>query len=218
MRGTLVVDLDGTLVDSLPAIARALNRVLAARGLDALARPAIAAMIGDGVAVLLRRAFAYYRQEADAQALADFRADYDADPISGCALFPDAAEVLTGLVERGWRLAICTNKPVAPARAMLAAFGMADLFAAIGGGDSFATRKPDPAHLLATLEAAGGQVGQAVMLGDHANDIQAARGAGVPAVFAAWGYGAPEMALGAQAVAHGFCDIPPLLADLMAGN
>jgi phosphoglycolate phosphatase len=70
---------------------------------------------------------------------------------------------------------------------------VAEKFRAIGGGDSFPTRKPDPAHLLATMGLAGG--GRAVMLGDHANDMLAARGAGIPGIFAGWGYGAPHMAL-----------------------
>ena len=92
----------------------------------------------------------------------------------------------------GWRLAVCTNKPVVPARAVLAQFGIAALFRAVGGGDSFPTRKPDPAHLLATMGEAGG--GRAVMIGDHVNDMLAARGAGIPAIFAGWGYGAAWMA------------------------
>ena len=111
------------------------------------------------------------------------------------------------LTAEGWRLAVCTNKPEAPARALLRAFGLDGLIAAIGGGDSFPVRKPDPAHLLATLKAAGGDPAHAVMAGDHANDVAAARGAGVPCVFAAWGYGPPEMAEGAAAVADDFAGL-----------
>ena len=87
------------------------------------------------------------------------------------------------------------------------ALGLAPLFAAIGGGDSFPVRKPDPAHLLATLQAAGGEPAHAVMVGDHANDVAAARGAGVPCIFAAWGYGPPAMAEGAAAVADDFAGL-----------
>ncbi len=213
---TLVIDLDGTLVDSLPAIARALNGVLAARGLAPLAPAAIARLVGDGVAVLLRRAFALYGMEADDEALAAFRADYDADPITGCAPYPGAAAVLAALAGAGWRFALCTNKPERPAREMIAAFGLAGRFAAIGGGDSFPARKPDPNHLLATLAAAGGVPGAAVMLGDHANDILAATGAGVPAIFAAWGYGTPDMAAGSAAIAPDFTAVPALLERILS--
>jgi phosphoglycolate phosphatase len=212
---TLVIDLDGTLVDSLPAIARALNVVLAARGFAPLAPAAIARLVGDGVAVLLRRAFALYGAEADDAALAAFRADYDADPITGCAPYPGAVTTLAALAEAGWRFALCTNKPEIPAREMIDAFGLSARFAAIGGGDSFPTRKPDPRHLLATLAAAGGVPAAAVMLGDHANDVAAARGAGVPAIFAAWGYGAPEMAAGSAAVAPDFMAVPALLEQIL---
>ena len=86
---------------------------------------------------------------------------------------------------------------------------------AIGGGDSFPMRKPDPRHLLATLEAAGGCRELAVMAGDHANDVAAATGAGVPCVFAAWGYGPPEMAQGAVAVAQDFTELVAIARRLL---
>ncbi len=86
-------------------------------------------------------------------------------------------------------MAVCTNKPEAAARKLLEELGLADRFAALGGGDSFPVRKPDPRHLLATLAAAGADRQRAVMIGDHRNDVQAAAGAGVPCIFAGWGYG-----------------------------
>ncbi len=118
--------------------------------------------------------------------------------------YPGVADGLRVLVGEGWKLAVCTNKPERAARALLAALGLAERFAAIGGGDSFPVRKPDPAHLLATLRAAGGDPAHAVMAGDHANDVAAARGAGVPCIFAGWGYGPLAMAEGAAAVADDF--------------
>jgi len=118
--------------------------------------------------------------------------------------YPGVRQGLQRLSDEGWRLAVCTNKPEAAARSLLEALGLAAHFAAVGGGDSFPVRKPDPAHLLATLRAAGGEVAHAVMAGDHANDIVAAKGAGVPCIFAAWGYGPASMAAGAIAVADDF--------------
>ena len=90
----------------------------------------------------------------------------------------------------------------------MAAFGIESLFAAVGGGDSFPVRKPDPAHLLATLAAAGGTAARAAMVGDHRNDVAAANGAKVPCIFAEWGYGSPDMSKGATATARGFTEIP----------
>ena len=88
----------------------------------------------------------------------------------------------------------------------------------MGAGDSFPVRKPDPAHLLATLRAAGGDPARAVMAGDHRNDVLAARGAGVPCVFAAWGYGPPAMAEGAAAVARDFPELGKIVRTLLAAD
>ena len=125
-------------------------------------------------------------------------------------------ETLHWFADAGWKIAVCTNKPERPARIVLEAFGIAQFLAAIGGGDSFPVKKPDPAHLLATLSAAGGDPGSAVMVGDHHNDVHAAAGAGLPCIFAAWGYGATDMAEGAARVAERFTDLPEMAAGLVA--
>ncbi|HEY1411857.1 MAG TPA: HAD-IA family hydrolase, partial [Rhodopila sp.] len=125
---------------------------------------------------------------ADATAVADMSADYLLHVAVESTLFPDVLPVLTGLTEQGWHLAVCTNKPEQAARRLLDAVGLLPLLSAVGGGDSFPARKPDPLHLLGTLTLAGGQASAAVMVGDHRNDVQAARGAGIPSIFAAWGY------------------------------
>jgi phosphoglycolate phosphatase len=214
----LVLDLDGTLVDSAPDIAAALNRLLAARGLAPLALADVTAMVGDGVAMLLHRAFAARGTEPDARDAADYAADYGSNLAVATRPYPDVATTLQRLSEAGWRMAVCTNKPVAAAHRVLAATGLGGFFAAIGGGDSFPVRKPDPAHLLATLAAAGGSPSRAVMAGDHRNDILAATGAGLPGIFAAWGYGNPAMAEGAAAVARSFADLPDIAERLLAGH
>jgi phosphoglycolate phosphatase len=90
-------------------------------------------------------------------------ADYTAHSAVDTKPFPGVIDTLQGLTESGWKLAVCTNKPVAPTHAILAALGLAPFISAIGGGDSFAARKPDPRHLLGTLELAGGSVDAAVM-------------------------------------------------------
>lgn len=192
MNRLAVFDLDGTLLDTAPDIRLAVNRRLAAAGLAPMGLEAVSAMIGDGARVLLERAFAARGKALPDGAVAALSADPDLEGGPLTRLFPGVAELLTALVAEGWRLAVCTNKPVVPARAVLAHFGIAGHFRAVCGGDSFATRKPDPAHLLGTMGQAGG--GRAVMIGDHANDMLAARGAGVEAIFAGWGYGAAWMA------------------------
>jgi phosphoglycolate phosphatase len=213
--GTLVLDLDGTIVDSVPDLAAALNRLMAQRGLAPFSLAETARMVGDGVQRLVERAFVARGQSADAAAIEHYVADYGRNYAVASRLYPGAAATLRSLRGAGWRLAVCTNKLEQPARELLDALGLAGVFAAIGGGDSFPVRKPNPAHLLATLRAAGGVPEMAVMAGDHVNDVAAARGAGLPAIFAAWGYGTPEMAAGADAVAGDFADLPGLAARLL---
>ena len=215
MDRTLLLDLDGTLVDSVPDLAAALSRLMLARGLSGFSCAETAPLVGDGVAALVARAFAARHAAPDAAALADFRADYEANCAVATRPYAGVAATLHRLAADGWRLAVCTNKPEATARRLLAALGLADRFAAIGGGDSFPARKPDPAHLLATLAAAGGEPARAVMAGDHAHDVAAARGAGIPCIFARWGYGVPTMAAGAAAEADAFTELPAIAARLV---
>ena len=215
MTGTLLLDLDGTLVDTLPDLTAALNRLMAARGLAGFPPAEVAGFVGDGVARLVERAFLARGRQPDAAAVAAYSADYTAHATAGSRPFPGVPEVLRGLHDEGWRLAVCTNKPEAAARVLLEGLGLAPLLAAIGGGDSFSARKPDPLHLLETLRAAGGTPDRAVMVGDHANDVAAARGAGVPCIFAAWGYGRPEMADGAAAVARSPIEMAELARRLI---
>lgn len=200
MARTLLLDLDGTLVDTAPDLSAALNRLIVSRGLAPFSLKETEAMIGDGVTVLVGRAFAARGGTPDDQAMADFSRDYGAHLADASRPFPGVPEFLRDVSEAGWRLAVCTNKTEAAARTLLETLGLMHLLCAIGGGDSFPVRKPDPAHLLATLRLAGGDPAAAVMAGDHANDVAAAHGAGVRAVFVTWGYGPVAMGAGAEAV------------------
>jgi len=212
---TLVFDLDGTLTDTAPDLAAAVNRLMASRGLAEFAVPEVAAMVGDGVGMLIERAFAAHGRTPDAAALHDYIADYNAHTVVATRLYPGVAPALRALVARNWRLAVCTNKPEQASRTLLATLGVGDCFAAIGGGDSFPVRKPDPEHLHATLRAAGGSPERALMVGDNRNDIAAAAGLGMHCIFAAWGYGRPGMSEGAAAIAQSFGEIPNLAERLL---
>jgi phosphoglycolate phosphatase len=214
----LVFDLDGTLVDSVPDLAACLNRVLANRGLAPLTEPRVASMVGDGVRVLLERAFAAYGTVPDARAVADYTADYAQHIADATRAYPGIADLLAAARAEGWRMAVCTNKPEALAHAVLAATGLDGFFASVGGGDSFPARKPDPAHMLATLAAAGAAARDAVMVGDHRNDILAASGAGMACIFAAWGYSPAESGRDAAAVAHTAAEVLPLARRLLPAH
>jgi len=215
MHRTLLLDLDGTLVDTVDDMAAALNAVLSPRDLPVASRAEVRGMIGDGAAVLLARAFSARAKTVDDAALGDFLGYYTAHVAVSSRTFPHVVPTLAAMSERGWRFAVCTNKPAAAASKLLGALGLSAWCAAIGGGDSFPFRKPDPAHLLATLAAAGGVAARAVMLGDHANDVRAAAGAGVPCIFAGWGYGPIEMAAGATRVAADFSEVAGMCEQLL---
>jgi phosphoglycolate phosphatase len=212
---TLLLDLDGTLVDTVPDLAAALNRLLRSRGLSDLSSGQVTAMIGDGIPVLVARAFAVHNRQPDVTAVAEMYADYTAHVAVESRLYPRVLPVLGGLADQGWRLAVCTNKPEQAARCLLQAMGLLTLCCALGGGDSFPARKPDPAHLLGTLARAGGQADAAVMLGDHRNDVRAARDAGIPSIFAAWGYGVIERTDGSAWVARDIAEAAAIANRLL---
>ncbi|NHN88229.1 HAD-IA family hydrolase [Acetobacter conturbans] len=214
-----VFDLDGTLVNSLPDLTDSAGLLLAEHGFPALSEPQVRSMIGDGVAALVQRALDSAGPGAagiDRKIATErFMEIYSPRVTLKSRLFPGTKDVLLRLRAENWRLAVCTNKPVAAARDILRTFGILEDFAAIGGGDSFPTRKPDAGHLLGTIEAAGGLPRQSVMIGDHANDMLAGRHAGVRSIYAEWGYGVPGYAEGAAAVAASIAEVPDVADRLL---
>jgi phosphoglycolate phosphatase len=185
----VVFDLDGTLIDSDPDIRAAVNRVLATERLAPLSTEEVRSMIGDGAKVLVERTFAARGRVASAAHVAAFVADYEVNAVVETAPYPGIVEALQALKDAGHPLGVCTNKPVVAARNVLAALGLDQYFHVVMGGDSTPYRKPNPNHLAAVLQALGATPERAVMVGDHANDIKAADGLGVPSVFVSWGYG-----------------------------
>ena len=205
-------DLDGTLIDSAPDLHSALDRLMAAHGRPGFTREEVWRMIGDGVAVLVQRACAARNLAPSPALVAEFLADYEAHAADETRPFPGIPEALAALRAEGWRLAVCTNKPERAARIILDGLGLSPDLEAVGGGDSFPVRKPHPGHPLGLLARMGGEASRAVLIGDHANDTRAARAAGIAPVFAAWGYGTPEMAEGAPVAAS-----PAELQGVLAG-
>jgi len=213
----LVIDLDGTLVDSAPDLQAALNEMLRERGLAPLSLPQVKRMIGDGAAAMVARAL-----EASGigpvgaeNALPRFLQLYEADAVRLTQPYPRVPETLTALRRRGYRTAICTNKPQHATYAVLDGLGLLPLFDEIAGGDHFAVRKPDPGHLLGLIEEMGASVQRAAMIGDNEHDAAVARGAGVPLVLMRYGYARVEPAsLAADALLDNFADLPAALDRL----
>ncbi len=126
MARTLLLDLDGTLVDTVPDLAAALNRLMRARGLPDFAHEQVAAMVGDGVAVLVARAFAAHGREPDADGSGgDDRRLYGSCRGREQACIPMCCRCWTNWPATGWQLAVCTNKPEQAARRLLAGCGTA---------------------------------------------------------------------------------------------
>jgi phosphoglycolate phosphatase len=213
----LVFDLDGTLIDSAPDLCAALNQMLAERGYPPLVLPQVRQMIGDGVPTLVARALAASGADPGeaAAALPRFAQFYEADAVRQTRPYPGVPETLMALRERGYRTAICTNKPQRATETVLSGLGLARLFDAVAGGDRFAVRKPDPGHLLGLIRLLDGDTAAAAMIGDNENDAAAARAAGLPVILMRYGYARvdPET-LGADALLDDFADLPAALDRL----
>jgi phosphoglycolate phosphatase len=201
-----IVDLDGTMVDTLGDFVVALHHMLADLGLPTVDRAFVERTIGKGSEHLLRQTLAHAGGAAAQfdEAWARYQHHYLAINGQHSALFPGVVEGLQRLRAQGWKLACLTNKPLSFAKPLMAAKGLDGYFSAVFGGDSFERKKPDPLPLLKTCEALGTAPARTLMLGDSANDAQAARAAGCPVVLVTYGYnhGEPVRAVDAD----GFVD------------
>lgn len=213
----LLFDLDGTLVDSVPDLAAAANRLLAELDRLPLGEAEVARMVGDGVAKLVERVLAARGLGALAPepAVRRFSAFYEADAATLTRPFPGVLDGLASFTAAGVQLAVCTNKPETATRTVLEALGLARFFPVVLGGDSLPVRKPDPAPLRAALARLNVAPQAAAMIGDHRNDVLAARGAGVAAILARYGYGAATLnEIEPDAAIDAFTELPEALARL----
>jgi len=189
MKTALLIDLDGTLVDSVPDLQAALNGMLSEIGRPALDREAVTAMVGDGTARLVERGLKASGGLIDLEApLARFTELYRANPSTLTQVYPGVRETLRRFREEGLSLAVVTNKPARPTRQVLEGTGLAEFFSVVVAGDTLPSKKPDPAPLLFALEQLGRQISDAVMIGDHHNDLVSAAEAGMPSIFVRYGY------------------------------
>jgi phosphoglycolate phosphatase len=210
----VVFDLDGTLADSLPDIAAALNVALAQAGLDTLGTAAVRRMVGGGARHLVQKAVTHGgRDPAPIAAVHDaFLAAYAASPCVQTTLYPGATEVLDGLARHGIRLGVCTNKPQAITDRVLAGLGLSGRFAAVVGGRDGIPLKPAPDMLRTALGVLAARSCASVMVGDSEADAGTARAVGTRLVLMRHGYSQQPLAgLGADAVVAGFPDLPQAL-------
>ena len=211
-----IIDLDGTLVDTLGDFVAVLHHTLADMGCHAIEiarvdRVFVEFTVGKGTEDLLRRslAHAWGLPDDDAQVLAavpeawrHYEPHYLRLNGQHSAVFPGAAEGLAQLCALGVPLACLTNKPTAFAEQLLKAKGLRSHFLHVFGGDAFERKKPDPLPLVKTCEALGHAPSGTLMVGDSSNDAQAARAAGCPVLLVTYGYNHGHAIEDVPAVGH----------------
>ena len=173
----VVFDLDGTLLDSYEGIHDALSDVLAHFGRPPVTVEETRRLVGHGLEALIAKVLP---EELRADAAAHFRFRYKVNAPKLTKLMPGAELVVSELWRRGIRLAIASNKPAVFSRQLLAGFGLAELFTFIGGPDLGFPEKPDPAMVLAALQAMRASPAETLYVGDMTVDIATARAAGLP--------------------------------------
>ena len=220
-RRVAVFDLDGTLADTSADLIAAANATFAEAGrpgpLDLLADRSLAFA---GGRAMLREGFARLDgmvEPAQVDRLYPrLLALYGQGLRVETELYEGAEAALRSLGAAGWILAVCTNKPIALAEALLAELGIAPRFRATLGADSLPVRKPDPQHLFETIARAGGRPEGAVLIGDTETDRETARRAGLPCILVGFGpEGAGVARLAPEAMLARYDDLPGLLEAMI---
>lgn len=188
----VVFDLDGTLIDSAPDVANAVNRTLAELGRSPLGPGVVRPMIGDGVRPLLEKALAATGpaptpEQVDA-GIGRYLHFYRTEPAAHTVVYPGVRETLRQLADQGLRLGVCSNKPHEMTVLVLEALGLANLFRAIVGGGLLPVQKPDAGHIGHVIALMAVSKAETVMVGDSEVDMAAARNTGVRSVAVSYGY------------------------------
>ena len=212
----LVFDLDGTLIDSAPQIHAAANIVFGNMGLPPFSHATVRGFIGNGVGVLVRRLMAHQDLDESPELVDElvgrFVSIYE-EAFDLTTLYPGVSSAPSDLESAGCRLAICTNKPERPTRAVLRHFKLEALFPVVVGGDTLPQRKPHPEPLLAALRHMG--PGKALFIGDSEVDAETAREARVPLALYTGGYRkAAAETLGAKVVFDDHAALPQLIRHI----
>lgn len=218
---TVVFDLDGTLADTSGDLIAAANACFRDMGAGDLLDPAKDAGTAlRGGRAMLRLGMERMGRTADDPLIDEYYEvllyHYARDIDTHTRLYDGAMDAVVALKERGYIVAICTNKPEALARELLTRLGILDTFAAMLGADSLPVRKPDPEHLLETVRRAGGDPAQCVLVGDSDTDRNTSKAAGVPSILVTFGpSGADMTALTPEALLERYSDLPDLVETLL---
>ena len=192
----IIFDLDGTLVDSLPDMAAALNRHLGNVGRRSLEIIEIRPLIGGGAPKMIQAAYkltgeAIHKNKLN-QAVAGYLSFYKEFPANDSKVYEGVRTVLDDLSNAGVKMGVCSNKAHEMVSLILESFDLAKYFCAVTGGDNVPFNKPDGRHILETLKLMSVQSKNVLMVGDTANDIAAALDLGVTVVAVDYGYSNPD--------------------------
>jgi len=189
VRGLLIFDLDGTLVDSKLDLVHAVNAARGLMDLSPISEALVASYVGNGAPMLMRRALGPEASEADvARGLEFFMNYYRAHMLDNTRLYPGVRDALDRLLEAGEKMAVLTNKPVRISRSMVEGLGLNGHFIQVYGGNSFEQKKPDPIGIETLLSESGLARERTIMVGDSGVDIQTARNAKVRACGVSYGF------------------------------
>jgi phosphoglycolate phosphatase len=219
MTGTLLFDLDGTLVDSAGDLAGSLDTLMQEKGKAPVGIETGRQLIGHGIANLVRSALklrgARDGEEDSPADLKRFMEIYGSRLTQTTRPYPHVLETLEELAADGWRMAVCTNKRELFAKAIVDDLGMTSFFSVVSGPDTFGAGKPDPRHLLEAAKAAGG-ITPVLFVGDSEVDVAAAKAAHIPVIALTYGYSKiPLASLAPDALVDHFNQIPAAIRGIL---
>ena len=190
-KGIIVFDLDGTLINSAPDLCNALNQTLEEINIPKISIVEVKEFLGDGALELIKKGISKYdsinnyNTENLGKRFLEF---YDKCLLNETKFYPNAIQSINKIRKNNYSTAICTNKPVGLAKRIINGLNASSLFDIITGGDSYNYRKPDPRHLIKTIESTGNKLDKAIMIGDSLNDIKCAKKANIKNIVVNFGY------------------------------
>jgi phosphoglycolate phosphatase len=220
---TVLFDLDGTLADTARDLIHTMNVLLERHGRTTVPEDQVRHMVGAGARKIMERGFAATGEPAEEAFLDrlfdEFLEHYSAHIADHTVLFPGVKHQLELLQAAEVRLAVCTNKSERLTHQLLAALEVDQYFPVVIGGDTLSVRKPDPLHLHEAISRSGGATHAAVMVGDSAPDVDAARAATIPSVCVTYGYtDTPATLLNADLLIDDFDALPGALKKLLPAH
>ena len=210
----LILDLDGTLVDTGQDIAEALNHALAPLGLKPMDVQAVTALVGEGIPNLIMKAVGPAHLHRADSVRDSFVRYYKAHLTDHSLPYPGVMETLASLKDSGYRMTVLSNKNTGMSVEILKRLDMHEHFELVLGGDTVEEKKPKPGGVLQTLSELGAEPGETVLIGDSSYDLDAAKYAGGRSIAVAYGFRPRETLLDADVLIDRFIDLPAAIKGL----